>query len=165
MPLDGEQFNALVDQHAAALYRVAFRMMGNRHDAEDIVQETFRSVWSSRDNYQAELGERSWMVAILRRRVVDRWRKRRQPGNLSDHDDRVPELVAPEPLQTELGDEVQQALNRLSPDLREAILLVIVGELTHQEVADQLNVPLGTILSRVSRGRKKLREYLSQLET
>ncbi|MEX0794701.1 MAG: RNA polymerase sigma factor [Pirellulaceae bacterium] len=165
MPLDGEQFNALVDQHAAALYRVAFRMMGNRHDAEDIVQETFRSVWSSRENYQAELGERSWMVAILRRRVVDRWRKKRQPGNLSDHDDRVPELEAPEPPQTEISDEIQQALNRLSPELRESILLVIVGGLTHQEVADQLNVPLGTILSRVSRGRKKLREYLSQLET
>jgi len=66
----------------------------------------------------------------------------------------------PQPGQQEFTDQVQQALDRLPAELRETLLLVVVGELTHQEAADLLGVPLGTVLSRVSRARKRLREYL-----
>lgn len=161
LALSAEQFHRLVDQHGPTLYRVAFRMMGNRHDAEDVVQDTFRSVWNSRDRFDADRGERAWMLSILRRRVVDRWRRKRQPMPLSDHNEAAPELIAPAPPEEGFSDEMQAALARLSKELREAILLVVVGELTHQEAADLLEVPLGTILSRVSRARKKLHHELS----
>lgn len=95
LALSAEQFHRLVDQHGPTLYRVAFRLMGNRHDAEDVVQDAFRSVWDSRDRFDAEKGERAWLIAILRRRIVDRWRKKKQPMPLSDHDDNTPELEAP----------------------------------------------------------------------
>ncbi|WP_233199029.1 MULTISPECIES: RNA polymerase sigma factor [Pirellulaceae] len=161
LALSAEQFHRLVDQHGPTLYRVAYRLMGNRHDAEDVVQDAFRSVWDSRDRFDAEKGERAWLIAILRRRVVDRWRRKKQPMPLSDHDESTPELVAPAEPEQGFSDEMQAALQCLSEELREAILLVVVGELTHQEAADLLNVPLGTVLSRVSRARKKLHLELS----
>ena len=79
----------------------------------------------------------------------------------------TPELgeESPDPIETgTIGsgftDEMQRALNRLPPELRESLLLVVVGELTHQETADMLEVPIGTVLSRVSRARARLREQL-----
>ena len=68
--------------------------------------------------------------------------------------------AADDPLADEYSDEMQHALDQLSDDMREALLLVVVGELTHQETADVLGVPLGTVLSRVSRARKRLRQNL-----
>ena len=77
MALTQALFNEMVDAHGAALYRIAYRLVGNQHDAEDLVQEAFRSAWNSRTRYRPELGERAWLVTILRRRVFDGWRKRR----------------------------------------------------------------------------------------
>ncbi|MFH1920664.1 MAG: RNA polymerase sigma factor [Planctomycetota bacterium] len=160
MALSQAEFNRLVADHGPVLYRLAYRMLGDRHEAEDIVQETYRSAWKSRRSFQPGLGERAWLAAILRRRVVDRWRRRDpalrlglgEPWDLG----RPPE----DPLRNEYSDEVQQALDRLPDALRETLLLVVVAGLTHQEAADLLGVPLGTVLSRVSRARKRLREYL-----
>ena len=70
-----------------------------------------------------------------------------------------------DPLRDEYTDQMQRALGRLPKELRESLLLVVVGELTHQEAADLLGVPLGTVLSRVSRGRKRLRQYLLAAES
>jgi RNA polymerase sigma-70 factor, ECF subfamily len=155
------EFNRLVSDHGAVLYRMAYRMVGHRHEAEDLVQEAFRSAWKSRELFRAGAGERAWLVSILRRRIVDFWRR---PGatilaasdSLSEHGE-----FDDDPLRDELSDEMQQALGRLPEELRETLLLVVVGELTHQEAADLLEVPLGTVLSRVSRARKRLREYLT----
>lgn len=159
MPLSQAEFNRMVQDHAPALYRMAFRLVGDRHEAEDVVQDTFRSAWKSRTGYQAGRGERAWLAAILRRRVVDRWRKPRWPTvvGLTPGEQSVP---AADPTANEYTDEMQAALERLAPELRESLLLVAVGELTHQEAADLLGVPLGTVLSRVSRARTQLREHL-----
>jgi RNA polymerase sigma-70 factor (ECF subfamily) len=149
-----------VDEHAPILYRLAYRLVGDRHEAEDIVQDTFRSAWKTRDSYVPAEGERAWLTAILRRRVVDRWRKKPQPrpaANDSPFEIGVPGV---DPTADEYSDEMQQALGQLAPELREALLLVVVGELTHQEAANLLKTPLGTILSRVSRARTRLRELL-----
>lgn len=159
MSLSLAEFNRLVSEHGAAMYRLAYRLLGDRHEAEDVVQETFRSAWSSGHSYDPNRGGRAWLAAILRRRVIDCHRR------LSRMHD-TPLLPKDEPLVetdfTELdpfSDEMQQALGRLSSELRETLLLVVVGELTHQEAADVLNVPLGTVLSRVSRARQQLRQH------
>jgi RNA polymerase sigma-70 factor (ECF subfamily) len=153
-------FNTLVEAHAEALYRIAYRMVGDRHEAEDMVQEAFRSAWRSRESYQAGLGDRAWLAAILRRRIIDRYRRKPPPQTTSSQQEIDVEVIGADPLADDYTDEMQHALDQLPAELREALLLVVVGELTHQEAADLLNVPLGTMLSRVSRGRNRLRELL-----
>lgn len=159
MALTQAAFDRLVAEHGPALYRTAYRMIGDRHEAEDIVQETYRSAWMSRNGYQSGRSERAWLAAILRRRVVDRWRRHTLPGPTGG--DFTPEVEnrSVDPMADEFTDEMQHSLERLPMELRESLLLVVVGELTHQEAADVLGVPLGTVLSRVSRARERLREY------
>lgn len=160
MALSQREFNRWVDEHAPVLYRLAYRLVGDRHEAEDVVQDTFRSAWKSRESYAPADGERAWLVAILRRRVVDRWRKHPQPQPTNDCTALDVGVLGADPTALEYSDEMQHALNQLAPELRDTLLLVIVAELTHQEAANLLKIPLGTILSRVSRARTKLRELL-----
>jgi len=160
LALSQAEFNRLVADHGPALYRMAYRMVGNRHEAEDVVQDAYRSAWKSRASYQQGLGERAWLASILRRRVVDRWRKKSFPSLVTGQAMLEDSVDGTDPLANDFTDEMQAALNHLSPDLKEALLLVVVGELTHQETADLLKIPLGTVLSRVSRARERLREHL-----
>ena len=154
------EFNGMVAEHGPALYRLAYRLIGDRHEAEDLVQEAFRSAWRSRKSFRPDGGCRAWLAAILRRRAADHWRRARPPLTLgTDPSCDVPAAVE-DPCRDEFTDEIQQALDRLPEDLRETLLLVVVAELTHQEACEMLDIPLGTVLSRVSRARKRLREYL-----
>lgn len=159
LALSLSEFNEMVENHGPTMYRMAYRMVGDPHEAEDIVQELFRSAWKSRNRFESGRGDRAWLAAILRRRVVDFWRKRPPPGPMGDAMLDV-SVDGDDPLADELTDEMQAALGRLPTQLRETLLLVVVGELTHQEVADVLKIPLGTVLSRVSRARSRLRQYL-----
>lgn len=160
MALAQADFNRWVTEHGPALYRMAYRLVGDRHEAEDLLQEAFRSAWKSRKLFQADRGERAWLAAILRRRVVDHWRHR--GSHRMRQMDAMVEPGAPgvDPLANDYSDEMQSALDGLAPELKETLLLVVVGELTHQEAAGVLDVPLGTVLSRVSRARAKLRDLL-----
>ena len=166
MALSRDDFRSLVDEHGPALYRLAYRLVGDGHDAEEVVQETLRSAWTSRERFDRERGVRAWLASILRRRVVDRWRRieRTVPAASGDHvlDYAVED---PDPLAAGYTDQVQAALDTLPQEMREALLLVVVGELTHQEVADLSGAPLGTILSRVSRGRQRLRSLLLESDS
>ena len=160
MALSQAEFDRMASEYGPNLFRMAFRMVGDRHEAEDVVQETFRSAWKSRRLYRTGGSGRAWLATILRRRVADHWRKTAPPKPVSG--ERNVEISTPpeDPLRDEYTDEMQWALDRLPADLKETLLLVVVAGLTHQEAADQLEIPLGTVLSRVSRARTKLREYL-----
>ena len=160
MALSLAEFNRLVADYGPSMYRMAYRMVGDRHEAEDLVQEAFRSAWKSRRLFRPGEGERAWLASILRRRAADYWRKPRPPTVLAGEKAIDVGRPAEDPLRDEFTDEIQHVLGRLPADLRETLLLVVVGELTHQETADLLEIPLGTVLSRVSRARKRLREYL-----
>ncbi len=153
-------FNRMVSDHGPTLYRMAYRMVGDRHEAEDLVQEAFRSAWKSRESFQSGGGERGWLAAILRRRVADHWRRPKPPTVLVGGDPIEAGANDDDAFRDELSDEMQRALDQLPQDLKETLLLVVVTELTHQEAADVLGIPLGTVLSRVSRARKRLRECL-----
>lgn len=160
LALTQADFNRLVEDHGPALYRMAYRLIGDPHEAEDLVQETFRSAWKSRFRYEPGRGDRAWLVSILRRRAVDQWRKRRPPTPMATESSPEIGVAGDDPFADEFTDEIQAALNRLPDELRETLLLVVVGDLTHQEAADLLEIPLGTVLSRVSRARTRLRTLL-----
>ena len=160
MALSRGQFAELIHEHAPALYRIAYRMVGDCHDAEDVVQETLRSAWTCRQRFEQGRGQRAWLATILRRRVIDRWRRVGRRLVLAGEGSLEVAVDAVDPTANDFTDEMQQALAELPRELRESLLLVVVGELTHQETADALGVPLGTVLSRVSRARRRLRTYL-----
>ncbi len=161
MALTIAEFNGMVTDHGPAMYRLAYRLVGDRHEAEDLVQEAFRSAWKSRNLFRPEGGSRAWLASILRRRVADHWRRPRPAGLVADDQRLEIEMPAVDPCRDELTDEMQNALSRLPAELKETLLLVVVAELTHQEASEMLGVPLGTVLSRVSRARNRLREYLA----
>lgn len=166
MALAREDFQSIVDEHGPALYRLAYRLLGDAHDAEEVVQDTLRSAWSSRERFDQTRSRRAWLASILRRRAADRWRRfgRTTPTVGGDSVLECPVEDA-DPLRHDYTDQMQAALARLPAEMREALLLVIVGELTHQEAADALDAPLGTVLSRVSRGRQRLRQELIACDT
>ncbi len=158
--LGTDQFNQWLSAHAAVLYKVAYRMLGNAHDAEDVLQDAFRSAWTSRHLYDRGRSERAWLMAILRRRVADHWRRHESRERCVAADFPQPVAVDGDPFAAELSACLQRSLDRLPEELRETLLLVVVGELTHQEAADLQGIPLGTVLSRVSRARTRLREFM-----
>ncbi|HEY4233175.1 MAG TPA: RNA polymerase sigma factor [Lacipirellulaceae bacterium] len=163
MALTRGQFADLIHEHAPALYRTAYRMMGNCHDAEDVVQDTLRSAWTCRGRFEEGRCQRAWLATILRRRVIDRWRRVGRRLILSGDGTLEVEVEAADPVANGFTDEMQRALGELPIELRESLLLVVVGELTHQETANVLGVPLGTVLSRVCRARERLRTELRAL--
>ena len=132
-----EQFERWAGDHVEILYRLAFRLLGNAHDAEDVLQDTFRSAWTSRHLYDESRSERAWLIAILRRRVADHWRRQRDKEVSLGGES--PQMVAPpgdDPFVDELSLAMQRGLQRLATELRETLLLVVVGELTHQQAVD-----------------------------
>lgn len=155
-----DQFNQWLSDHVTVLYKVAYRMLGNAHDAEDVLQDTFRSAWTSRHLFDRGRSERAWLMAILRRRVADHWRRHESREKLLETECPHPAAADADPFAAELSACLQRSLDRLPEELRETLLLVVVGELTHQEAADLQGVPLGTVLSRVSRARARLREFV-----
>jgi len=160
-PVSSDLFDRWVTDHVDILYRVAYRLLGDTHHAEDVVQDTFRSAWTSRHLFDAARGERAWLLSILRRRAADHWRRtaaREDSAGVATPDPVAPR--GPDPFHDELSAAMQRALDRLPVELRETLLLVVVGGLTHQEAADLQGIPLGTVLSRVSRARSRLRDYL-----
>jgi RNA polymerase sigma-70 factor (ECF subfamily) len=138
--LSRTDFVVLIRDHAPALFRIAYRLVGDAHDAEDVVQETLRSAWKSRDSFTCGRGQRAWLAAILRRRVIDRWRRAGRRLVLGDGPLEVP-VRAVDLTTNDSLDEMQM------PSTSEKNCLVsccwlCVGELTHQETADALGVPL-----------------------
>ena len=125
-----------------------------------MVQETLRSAWTCRERFEQGRGQRAWLATILRRRVIDRWRRVGRRLVVATDGALDVAVEASDPTADGFTDEMQTALAALPDELRESLLLVVVGELTHQETADLLGVPLGTVLSRVSRARQRLRKEL-----
>lgn len=152
-------------EHGRFLYTVAYRLTGNRDDAEDLVQEVLLRVRRGLETYQPGSME-GWLSRIATNAFLDdvRRRRRRPVDLLPDEPDRVLPAAAPadEALAAEvLPADVQDALRRLPEDFRVAVVLCDVVGLPYQEIGEALGVPVGTVRSRIHRGRALLREALS----
>ena len=160
MPLSPEQFNAAVAEHYDLLFAMAIGYTHNKHDAEDLVQEALCSAWKSRECFKWGIGSgaRGWLLTIVRHRAIDKWRKPKLPMEPAIADVHCFDC---DPSHNEYTSEVQCALDSLPESMRNTALLVCVDGWTHQEVADKLSIPLGTVLSRVYRAKQKMRKYLA----
>jgi RNA polymerase sigma-70 factor, ECF subfamily len=158
-------WDELVRQHADRVYRLAYRLCGNQHDAEDLTQETFIRVFRSVQNYQPGTFE-GWLHRITTNLFLDvvRRRSRVRMEALPDDYDRVP-ADEPNPEQiyhdSRLGPDLQAALDSLPPEFRAAVVLCDIEGLSYEEIGATLGVKLGTVRSRIHRGRQALRDYLA----
>jgi RNA polymerase sigma-70 factor (ECF subfamily) len=147
------------------IYNFAYRLTGNPDDAADLAQEVLLRVKRGLASYQPGSFE-GWLWRITRNAFLDdvRRRKRRPTAPLPDEVDRMGNASTPPPedvlASIRLGDDVQQALLRLPIDFREAVVMCDVIGLSYEEIAQAVAVPVGTIRSRIHRGRKMLREML-----
>jgi RNA polymerase sigma-70 factor (ECF subfamily) len=155
----------IVREHSARVYRLAYRLSGNRQDAEDLTQETFVRVFRSLANYTPGTFE-GWLHRITTNLFLDlvRRRQRIRFDALPEDNNRVAGSE-PSPEQaysdTHLDPDVQAALDALPTDFRVAVVLCDIEGLTYEEIAATLGIKLGTVRSRIHRGRLALREALA----
>jgi len=161
MPSWGE----LVAEHADSVYRLAFRLSGNPHDAEDLTQETFMRVFRSLKHYQPGTFE-GWLHRITTNLFLDMVRRRNKirMETLEAGYERIP-TDTPDPQQafadTTLTPDLQQALDSLAPEFRAAVVLCDVEGLSYEEIATTMGVKMGTVRSRIHRGRQGIRDFLA----
>ncbi len=155
-------FEGEVLPHADRLFRLAMWFERNRADAEDVVQETMMQALRSFHRYQPGTNCRAWLTTILQRIVSNRRRAKGRSIVVDDPDDRIANtvpFVAPVP--QDLTDElVLRSLQRLPTAFQEVILLCDVEDLSYKEAAEALAIPIGTVMSRLHRGRAQLRAEL-----
>ncbi|AWH92378.1 RNA polymerase sigma factor SigE [Dietzia lutea] len=161
---DMPTWSELVAQHGDRVYRLAFRLCGNAHDAEDITQEAFIRVFRSLDRYKPGTFE-GWMHRIVTNLFLDmaRRRSRIRFETLPEDAERVPgrERSPEQVLSDETFDPVlQAALDNLTPEYRAAVVLSDIEDLSYEEVGRILGVKMGTVRSRIHRGRAALRAEL-----
>ncbi len=168
---DGETraLEVLYDRHGGAAWSLAHRIMGDRQAAEDVTQEAFVSVWRSGGRYEATRGSvRSWVLAIVRNRGIDALRRASSRSSLDYDDDGALEAQPAEgrtdgeALRNERARVVRGALAELPQDQSQVLGLAYFGGFTHREIADMLEVPLGTIKGRMRLGLEKMRVSMDE---
>ena len=156
----------VVEQHSARVYRLAYRLTGNVHDAEDLTHDVFLRVFRSLSTYQPGTFE-GWLHRITTNVFLDKMRRKQRIRFDALTDEAAARLASRErgPEQTVhdgmFEDDIQRALDALQPDFRAAVVLCDIEGLTYEEVAATLGVKLGTVRSRIHRGRAQLREALA----
>lgn len=164
---DTEAFGLLYERLAASAYRVARRQCPNADRVHEVVQEGFASIWRSRHKYEPERGGvQTWALCIVRNRAIDSQRRYGpEDRRRSSEDENVEELSAPGDVHVDAvaNDDARQ-LHALVAQLplaqREVITLAYFDQLTHEEIAEQLTLPLGTVKGRMRLGMSKLRGQL-----
>jgi len=177
---DAGAWEELVRQQNRRIYNICYRFTGSGSDAEDLTQEVFIRLYRTLNSYEPDKGSfNTWLTTLTRNMLVDHFRRTRQE-RLTDSIDAAPaadedapklseriEDQAPSP-QARLASKetqkmVQLALQKVSPDLREAVILRDLQDMDYKEIAIALKVPEGTVKSRINRGRAELARLLSRI--
>jgi RNA polymerase sigma factor (sigma-70 family) len=170
---DGSAWEELVRRHSRRIFNVCYRFVGNRTEAEDISQEVFLRVYRTLGSYRsAHGGFATWMTSVTRNLLIDHYRRTKRDRQTDSLDDAMPVVENKESagrrpdhqaLMNELSGQVQAALTKLSPELREAVILRDLQQLEYAEIQQVLAVPEGTVKSRINRGRIELAKILQQM--
>ena len=170
---DRKTFDDLVNRHHKQAYNVAYRMTGNNADAEDLTQDTFLKAFRFFANYNRSMPFENWLYRIMSNIFVD-WLRRRPKAQIRSLDEPIraeegeialdlpdsaegPEAIT---LSHELDAEMQTALNTLPEDFRLTVILCDIEGLSYEEISEVMACSIGTVRSRLHRGRKLLREKL-----
>jgi RNA polymerase sigma-70 factor, ECF subfamily len=176
---DAAAWEELVQRYHRRIYNLCFRFAGSAADAQDLTQEVFIKMYRTLNTYDVERGAFiTWVTAMTRNLLVDHFRRTKQErltdsldATPSERDDAMPlsEQIQdgrPSPdaraESQQLGAAVHRALGRLSPDLREAVILRDLQEMDYKQIATVLKVPEGTVKSRINRGRAELARVLQR---
>ena len=167
---DQQAFSQLYDHSSALLYTLAFRILGNREEADELLQDVYLEVWRKVARYDVGRGTPiAWLITLTRSRAIDRLRGRAVRGQHATMrlDETVSSSVAdlgPSPYETQADQELRMAvgsaMTSLPPAQQQAIELAYYEGLSHIEIAAKLNQPLGTVKTRIKLGMSKLRESL-----
>jgi RNA polymerase sigma-70 factor, ECF subfamily len=164
---DGAAFTRLFELHAPVALGLVHRILGARAEAEEVLQEVFLQVWMRADRYDAARSTpRAWIFMLARSRALDRLRRREAARRREDvaggeAGEAVPPLGTERLEDLERRRRVDSALGLLSLDQRRCIELAFFEGLTHTQIAERLEAPLGTVKSRILLGMNKLRQALS----
>ena len=156
---DKSALHEIYEAYIGYIYMIVLQTVSNREDAEDVTSEFFMKLWRLADTYREGNGHRAWMAAIARNMAVDLLRKTRREVLTEDFTDTVTENASDVSVEQEVIADMslRQALDTLKPGEREVVHLKIMGEMTFQEIADALNIPLGTATWRYQNAIQKLR--------
>lgn len=157
-----DAFDELVNRYKTRLVNVIYRMLNDRNEAEDLVQETFLRVWTHRQDYDFSYCLSTWIYTIALNLAKNELRKHRKFKffNLTEMTEKGLELPDPKMGPSALGHMLDQAIATLPSKYKAAFLLRDVEQMSYEEVAQILGVPLGTVKSRVNRARSVLKEHL-----
>jgi RNA polymerase sigma-70 factor (ECF subfamily) len=164
---DAGAFTGLYDRHSRASYSLAYRMMGERQAAEDLVQEAFLDVWRAAGSYRAERGSvRTWILSIVRNRGIDQLRTMASRRRVHDRVEATASVAQPseafaETWRNSQREQVREALRVLPPEQLKVLELAYYSGYTHAEIADLLDLPLGTVKGRMRLGLQKVREHFA----
>lgn len=160
-------------RHTRRVFNLCYRFTGNRTEAEDLSQEVFLKIYRTLASYRSTHGGfPTWLTSVSRNLLIDHYRRTRRERLTDSLDDAMPKLENKESagrrpdqhaLAGELSMQVQEALGKISPDLREAVVLRDLQGLEYQEIQQVLQIPEGTVKSRINRGRIELAKLLEQM--
>jgi len=176
---DAAAWEEIVQKYHRRIYNICYRFAGSGDDAEDLTQEVFIKMYRTLNSYDVDRGAfMTWVTTITRNLLVDHFRKTKQDRMTdsldtvsSEHEDAMPlsEQIPDRGLSQdsrvqsrETGETVHQALQKLSPELREAVILRDLQDLDYRDIAAVLKVPEGTVKSRINRGRAELARLLQR---
>jgi len=170
---DGSAWEELVRRHSRRIFNICYRFTGNGTEAEDLSQDVFLRVYKTLGSYRsAHGGFATWMTSVTRNLLIDHYRRTKRDRVTDSLEDAMPVVESKESsarrpdqqaLLGELSSQVQSALTRLSPELREAVILRDLQQLEYAEIRQILDVPEGTVKSRINRGRIELARILHQM--
>ena len=156
-----QRFEAEILPHLGSLFGAAYRMTSNAHDAEDLVQETFLRAHRALERLQPGTNARAWLHTILQRVRTDAYRRKQRRPVTVELVGEGPEVAPPQDALASGHEELERALAALPEAFRTAVVLRDLQELSYAEIAESLGVPVGTVMSRIHRGRALLREALA----
>ncbi|HEV7753827.1 MAG TPA: sigma-70 family RNA polymerase sigma factor [Baekduia sp.] len=164
---DAQAFEMIYERHSTAAFSLAYRMVGRRGAAEDVVQEAFLSLWRSGARYDHTRGSvRTWVLGIVHHRAIDALRrsmvhdKRRASDEGIEERFEAKERTDVQAARREEATEVRSALATLPEEQSKAIELAYFGGFSHSEIANMLEMPIGTVKGRIRLGLEKLRGQL-----
>jgi RNA polymerase sigma-70 factor (ECF subfamily) len=162
---DPDTIRVIYQRYGRLVHAAAYMVLGDARLAEDATQQTFLQAWRAAGSYDPSRALGAWLASIARRAAIDVYRRERRHRGVDAIDSSHPALVATPPSVEQIYDvwEVRRALEKLPDQDRELIRLQHYGELTHTEIASELEIPLGTVKSRSFRAHKRLAGLLGHL--